>query len=67
MESILLPIPKDRIGSILYDTLNNIEAVIREKLRPIWHGQERVRSLISEGWLLAKTNCSLKRYRPVLA
>ena len=58
---------RDRIGNILYDTLTDIEAAISEKLHPIWHGPERVRKLIGEGWLLAKTNGSFKRYRPVLA
>ena len=57
---------KDRIGKILYDTLTDIEAAISEKLYPIRHGPERVRSLIGVGWLLAKTNGSFKPYRPVL-
>jgi transposase len=57
---------KDRIGNILYDTLPDIEPAISEKLRPIWHGPERVRSLIGDGWLLSKTNSSSKPYRPVL-
>jgi transposase len=57
---------KDRIGNTLYDSLAAIEAAISEKLRPIWHGPERVRRLIGEGWLLSKTNASFNPYRPVL-
>ena len=48
------------------DTLKQGDYDSREKLHPIWHGPQRVRKLIGEGWLLARTNCSLKRYRPVL-
>jgi transposase len=57
---------KDRIGNMLYDTLPEIEAAISEKLRPIWHGPERVRSLIGQGWLFSKTNSSFNSYSPVL-
>jgi hypothetical protein len=57
---------KDRIGNIHYVILTDIEATISEKFHPIWHGPERARSLIGEGWLLAKTNFSFRPYRIVL-
>lgn len=57
---------KDPIGNILYETLPDIEAAISEKPRPIWHGPERVRSLIGDGWLLTKINSTFNPYRPVL-
>jgi hypothetical protein len=47
---------KDRIGNILYDTLIKIEAAISEKFYLIWHGPERVRSLIGRvGYSLKQT------------
>jgi hypothetical protein len=55
---------KDRIGKILYDTLTDIEIAISEKLRPIWHGPERLRSLIDEGWLIAKKTVSSNAKEP---
>ena len=52
---------------MLYETLTDIEVAISKKTLLIWHRAERVRSLIGEGWLLAKTNCSFKLHRLVLA
>jgi hypothetical protein len=43
---------KDRIGNTLWTTLEALEAAMGEELRPIYESAERVRSLVSHGWLI---------------
>jgi transposase len=47
---------KDRIGNTLWATLEALEEAIGEELRPIYKTAERVRSLVSHGWLLEQVN-----------
>jgi transposase len=49
---------KDRIGNTLWETLDALEAAIGEELRPIYETAERVRSLVSHGWLLDQVNAT---------
>jgi len=49
---------KDRIGNTLWASLDAIEEAIGEELRPIYETAERVRSLVSHGWLLDQVNAS---------
>jgi transposase len=49
---------KDRIGNILWQTLEALEEAIGEELRPIYETAERVRNLVSHGWLLDQVNGS---------
>jgi transposase len=50
---------KDRIGNTLWATLDALEEAIGEELRPIYQTAERVRSLVSHGWLLDQVNASV--------
>ena len=47
---------KDRIGNTLWKTLDALEAAIGEELRPIYESADRVRSLVSHGWLIDEVN-----------
>ena len=47
---------KDRIGNTLWATLEALEEAMGEELRPIYESAERVRSLVSHGWLLDEVN-----------
>jgi transposase len=47
---------KDRIGNALWTTLEKLEAAIAEELEPIYQSAERVRRLVSHGWLIAQVN-----------
>ncbi|EEF61312.1 transposase [Pedosphaera parvula] len=47
---------KDRIGNTLWETLDALEEAIAEELWPIYETAERVRSLVSHGWLLEQVN-----------
>jgi transposase len=49
---------KDRIGNTLWATLDALETAIGEELRPIYETAERVRSLVSHGWLIDQVNAS---------
>jgi hypothetical protein len=49
---------KDRIGNTLWETLDALEEAIGEELRPIYETAERVRSLVSHGWLLDQVNAT---------
>lgn len=49
---------KDRIGNALWTTLEALEAAIGEELRPIYQSAERVRSLVSHGWLMDQVNAT---------
>jgi transposase len=49
---------KDRIGNTLWETLDALEEAIGEELRPIYETAERVRSLVSHGWLLEQVNAT---------
>lgn len=49
---------KDRIANTLWETLDALEAAIGEELKPIYQTAERVRSLVSHGWLLEQVNAT---------
>src|ERR1039457_5950569 len=50
---------KDRIGNTLWETLDALEEAMGEELRPIYETAERVRSLVSHGWLLDQVNATV--------
>jgi transposase len=52
---------KDRIGNTLWATLDLLEEAIGEELRPIYETAERVRNLVSHGWLLDQVNASVTK------
>ena len=56
---------KDRIGNTLWATLDALEEAIGEELRPIYETAERVRSLVSHGWLLDQVNASVTEYSAI--
>lgn len=47
---------KDRLGNGLWQTLETLEAAIVEELQPIYENAERVRRLVSHGWLTEQVN-----------
>jgi putative transposase len=49
---------KDRIGNMLWATLEELEEAIGEELRPIYQSAQRVRSLVSHGWLINQVNAT---------
>ena len=49
---------KDRIGNMLYKTLEALEQAIGEELRPLWEDAARVRSLVSHPWLIEQVNAT---------
>ncbi len=57
---------KDEIGNHLFDSLDDIEAAITTLLIAFWEDVAHVRSLIGNGWLLARTSASSPLYRLVL-
>ena len=52
---------KDRIGNMLYKTLEALEQAIGEELRPLWENAERVRTLVSHPWLIEQVNATAAR------
>lgn len=50
---------KDRIGNTLWATLDALEEAMSEELRPIYETAERVRRLVSHGWLQDQVNASV--------
>jgi transposase len=50
---------KDRIANTLWETLDDLEAAIGEELKPIYETAERVRSLVSHGWLVDQVNATV--------
>jgi transposase len=52
---------KDRIGNTLWATLEALEEAIGEELQPIYESAERVRSLVSHGWLIDQVNATAAR------
>ena len=52
---------KDRIANTLWGTLEALEEALGEELRPIYENAERVRSLVSHGWLLDQVNATAAR------
>ena len=52
---------KDRIANTLWETLEALEQAIGEELRPIYETAERVRSLVSHGWLIEQINAIATR------
>jgi|SRR5450631_928590 transposase len=51
---------KDRIANTLWQTLDDLETAIGEELKPIYETAERVRSLVSHGWLVDQVNATAK-------
>ena len=49
---------KDRIGNTLWKSLGALEKSLGEELRPLYENAERVRSLVSHGWLLDQVNAT---------
>jgi transposase len=49
---------KDRIANTLWKTLDDLEAAMGEELKPIYETGERVRSLVSHGWLVDQVNAT---------
>ena len=52
---------KDRIGNTLWTTLEALEESMAEELRPIYESAERVRSLVSHGWLIDQVNATVTK------
>ena len=52
---------KDRIANTLWKTLDDLEAAIGEELKPINQTAERVRSLVSHGWLVDQVNATVTK------
>ena len=50
---------KDRIANTLWENLEALEVAIGEELKPIYETAERVRSLVSHGWLLDQVNATV--------
>lgn len=49
---------KDRIGNVIWDTLEAIEEAIAEELRPIYQAAAQVQRLVSHPWLVEQVNAS---------
>jgi transposase len=49
---------KDRIGNVLWGTLEKLEAAIAEELEPIYESAQRVGSLVSHPWLIEQVNAT---------
>jgi transposase len=49
---------KDRIANTLWATLAALEEALGEELRPIYESAERVRRLVSHGWLIDQVNAT---------
>jgi transposase len=56
---------KDRIGNTLWATLDALEEALGQELRPIYETPERVRSLVSHGWLMDQVNASVTKYSAI--
>jgi transposase len=50
---------KDRIGNVLWTTLEDLASAIGEEIRPIYQTPERVRSLVSHPWLIDQVNITV--------
>jgi transposase len=49
---------KDRIANTLWATLEALEKALGEELRPIYESADRVRRLVSHGWLINQVNAT---------
>ncbi len=49
---------KDRIGNVLWGTLEQLEAAIVEELQPVYESAERVRRLVAHDWLTQQVNAT---------
>jgi hypothetical protein len=49
---------KDRIANTLWASLEALEEAMEEELRPIYESAQRVRSLVSHGWLVDQVNAT---------
>ena len=50
---------KDRIANTLWATIQALEDALGEELRPIYESAERVRRLVSHGWLIDQVNATV--------
>jgi transposase len=49
---------KDRIANTLWATVEALEEALGEELRPIYESADRVRRLVSHGWLIDQVNAT---------
>jgi transposase len=49
---------KDRIGNVLWQSLDDLEQAIGEELRPLCENAESVRRLVSHPWLVEQANAT---------
>jgi transposase len=49
---------KDRLGNVLWKTLDEMEEAIGEEIRPLHQMAERVRTLVSHPWLIEQLNAT---------
>ena len=49
---------KDRIGNVLWQSLDDLEQAIGEELRPLCDHAENVRRLVSHPWLVEQANAT---------
>jgi transposase len=49
---------KDKIANTLWATIESLEEALSEELRPIYQSAERVRRLVSHGWLINQVNAT---------
>ncbi len=49
---------KDRIGNVLWQSLDDLEQAIGEELRPLGENAESVRRLVSHPWLVEQANAT---------
>jgi hypothetical protein len=49
---------KDRIGNVLWQSLDDLEQAISEELRPLCENAESVRRLVSHPWLVEQANAT---------
>jgi transposase len=52
---------KDRIGNIIWDSLDKLEEAIGEEVRPIYEAAARVRTLVSHDWLINQVNATVTK------
>ena len=51
---------KDRLGNVLWETLDAMDEALGEELRPIYESAGRVRALVSHPWLAGQLNATAR-------
>ena len=51
---------KDRLGNVLWETLDAMDEALGEELRPIYEPAGRVRALVSHPWLADQLNATAR-------